>query len=93
MQVIKNPVTDHLPTGCAKIGTSYHSDEMVDVRRLIKDEPTVFVVGAMAHGKVCSYIILGVSLSFLAFIFIYSRLKWIMLRRRCPLVAIHFLQL
>lgn len=52
LQVIKNPVTDHLPTGCAKIGTSYHSDELVDIRRLVREEPMVFVVGAMAHGKV-----------------------------------------
>lgn len=51
-QVIKNPVTDHLPTGCAKIGTSYHSDQMVDVRQLAQDKPVVLVVGAMAHGKV-----------------------------------------
>ena len=52
MQVIKNPITDHLPTGCLKIGTSYHSKEMVDVRKMVKSEPIVFVVGAMAHGKV-----------------------------------------
>lgn len=51
-QVIKNPVTNHLPTGCVKIGTSYHSDQIVDVRKLVKEEPMVFVVGAMAHGKV-----------------------------------------
>ena len=59
MQVIKNPVTDHLPTGCVKVGTSYHSEQMVDVRKLVKNEPMVFVVGAMAHGKV-NYDLLGV---------------------------------
>ena len=52
MKVIKNPVTDHLPAGCLKIGTSYHSDQLVDVRKFAEDKPIVFVVGAMAHGKV-----------------------------------------
>ena len=52
LQVIKNPVTDHLPAGCLKIGTSYHSDQIVDVRKFAEDKPIVFVVGAMAHGKV-----------------------------------------
>jgi len=50
--VIKNPVTDHLPTGCPKIGTSYHAEQIVDVSKLAKEEPVVFVIGAMAHGKV-----------------------------------------
>lgn len=35
-----------------KLGTSYHSEEMVDVRTFAKDKPVVFVIGAMAHGKV-----------------------------------------
>ena len=51
-QVIKNPVTDHLPTGCQKIGTSFQADLCVDVGEFAKNEPIVFVVGAMAHGKV-----------------------------------------
>jgi len=50
--VIKNPISDHLPTGCRKIGTSFHADQLVDVRTFAKDKPVVFVVGAMAHGKV-----------------------------------------
>lgn len=54
VKVIKNPVTDHLPAGCLKIGTSYHSDQLVDVRKFAEDKPVVFVVGAMAHGKVLS---------------------------------------
>ena len=45
-------MTDHLPAGCLKIGTSYHSDTLVDVRKFAEDKPIVFVVGAMAHGKV-----------------------------------------
>lgn len=43
---------DHLPAGCLKIGTSYHSDKIVDVRNFAEDKPIVFVIGAMAHGKV-----------------------------------------
>lgn len=52
LQVIKNPITDHLPAGCLKIGTSYHADKIVDVRNFAEDKPIVFVIGAMAHGKV-----------------------------------------
>ena len=51
-QVIKNPVTNHLPTGCKKVGTSFHADKTVDLRRYASDKPVVFVIGAMAHGKV-----------------------------------------
>ncbi len=50
--MIKNPVTDHLPTGCQKIGTSFQADLCVDVGEFAKNAPIVFVVGAMAHGKV-----------------------------------------
>ena len=52
IQVIKNPISNHLPTGCSKIGTSYHADQIVDVGKLAEDKPMVFVIGAMAHGKV-----------------------------------------
>ena len=52
LQVIKNPVTDHLPTGALKICTSFHADELTDVKTYGKDKPIVFVVGAMAHGRV-----------------------------------------
>ena len=51
-QVIKNPVTDHLPTGCLKVGTSFHAGTIVDVRKFAQDKPVVFVIGSMAHGKV-----------------------------------------
>ncbi len=60
-QVIKNPVTRHLPTGALKYGTSYHSDRMVDLRTLASDKPVVFVVGAMAHGKVLTSCLLRVA--------------------------------
>ena len=51
--MIKNPITDHLPTGCKKIGMSFHAEECVDARTLVPpDDPVVLVVGAMAHGSV-----------------------------------------
>lgn len=51
-QVIKNPITSHLPTGRRKIGTSFHSDKLVDLRSYAEDKPIVFVIGAMAHGSI-----------------------------------------
>ena len=53
LQIIKNPISDHLPTGSRKIGTSFHSDKLVDIKTFASDKPIVFVVGSMAHGKVC----------------------------------------
>ena len=36
---------------------SYKAQKLINVRDFApKDEPMVFVVGAMAHGKVCIYI-------------------------------------
>jgi rRNA small subunit pseudouridine methyltransferase Nep1 len=52
LKVIKNPVTDHLPTGCQKIGTSFSAEKLVELEDYASDQPIVFVVGAMAHGKV-----------------------------------------
>lgn len=52
LQVIKNPVQDHLPAGCTKLATSVKGD-LVDAKDLVpEDEPVVIVVGAMAHGSV-----------------------------------------
>ena len=50
--MIKNPVTDHLPNGCRRIGTSYQAKQCVNVKQFAKNGPVVFVIGAMAHGKV-----------------------------------------
>lgn len=55
VQVVKNPVTLHLPTGCRKVGTSFSSDKLVDMEDYALDEPVVVVIGAMAHGKVCGW--------------------------------------
>ncbi|KAI9082942.1 hypothetical protein K1719_035085 [Acacia pycnantha] len=56
LRVIKNPVTQHLPLDSRKIGLSYNSQKLVDMNDHVTTIPTnmtpVFVVGAMAHGKV-----------------------------------------
>ena len=55
LKVIKNPVTDHLPPNCKIVALSF-TGKLVKlpeyVPKLPQDKPTVFVVGAMAHGKV-----------------------------------------
>jgi rRNA small subunit pseudouridine methyltransferase Nep1 len=55
MRVIKNPITDHLPLDCRKIGTSAHArvvnmDEYI--KTLPENAPVCFVFGAIAHGSV-----------------------------------------
>lgn len=53
LKVIKNPITDHLPVGSRKIGTSFSADKVISPKDLVpEDEPIVFVIGAMAHGQV-----------------------------------------
>jgi len=56
MKVIKNPILNHFPTQCKKIGTSHSSEKLVDIQDYVqanfKQEPVVFVVGAFAHGKI-----------------------------------------
>lgn len=56
LNVIKNPVTKYLPVGARKIGLSYKAEKSVNlfdyVAKSNDDEPLVFVVGAMAHGKI-----------------------------------------
>ncbi|KAL9237920.1 hypothetical protein vseg_012413 [Gypsophila vaccaria] len=55
-RVIKNPVTQYLPVGSRKIGFSFSSEKLVDIQKYVAadnvDTNYVFVVGAMAHGKV-----------------------------------------
>ena len=41
-----------MPTGCRKIGTSFHAELCLNVRQFAQDKPIVFVIGAMAHGRV-----------------------------------------
>ncbi|XP_010554773.1 PREDICTED: ribosomal RNA small subunit methyltransferase nep-1 [Tarenaya hassleriana] len=61
LRVIKNPVTQYLPVNSRKIGFSYSSDKLVNMQKhlsgVCNDMDVVFVVGAMAHGKIeCDYI-------------------------------------
>lgn len=53
MKVVKNPVTQHLPAGARKIGTSV-TGELVNINKFVEtlpaDEPVVYVVGSHAHG-------------------------------------------
>lgn len=54
LKVIKNPITDHLPVGCKKIGFSFTGRFVDDCKSLVpeNDEPVAFVIGAFAHGVI-----------------------------------------
>ncbi|EHA8590203.1 ribosomal RNA small subunit methyltransferase nep-1 [Cocos nucifera] len=57
LNVIKNPVTRHLPANSRRIGLSYSSEKLVDLNNHVAaaasdDVSLVFVVGAMAHGVI-----------------------------------------
>lgn len=53
LKVIKNPISNHLPVGCRKIGMSFSAKQVKNPRELVSgDEPVAIVVGAMAHGQV-----------------------------------------
>ncbi|RAL51304.1 hypothetical protein DM860_010806 [Cuscuta australis] len=61
LRLVDNPVTKHLPFNSYKIGLSFSSEKAVQLRDYIKgirsNSDVVFVVGAMAHGKIkCDYI-------------------------------------
>ena len=54
LNIIKNPITDHLPTKCQKVGMSGDAEVVKFsewVKQLPEDESVVFWVGGMAHGK------------------------------------------
>jgi rRNA small subunit pseudouridine methyltransferase Nep1 len=56
LKVIRNPVTDHLPVGCRKLGTSFSATNVINPKDLVpNEEPITIVVGAVAHGKVSIY--------------------------------------
>ncbi|MED6222404.1 hypothetical protein PIB30_064103 [Stylosanthes scabra] len=56
LRLIENPVTQHLPVNSRKIGLSVSSPKAVQINDYLAaanhDENLVFVVGAMAHGKI-----------------------------------------
>lgn len=68
-QVIKGPVTKHLPAGSKRIALSHSSPNVVPLRQFVEalpadGVPVVFSVGAMAHGKIdCSYADQWISIS------------------------------
>lgn len=54
LNIIKNPVTDHLPTNAIRVGLSFDSP-VVKINDFVQqtppiDGPSVFFIGAMAHG-------------------------------------------
>ena len=64
LTVVKNPVTQYFPTNAKRVGTSVKAN-LVDLDQFVRetfikgdgkdvkdDEPAVFVIGAMSHGKV-----------------------------------------
>ncbi|KAJ1913310.1 18S rRNA pseudouridine methyltransferase [Tieghemiomyces parasiticus] len=53
LQVIKNPITDHLPKNCIKLAMSYDAPTVrlsSYLAQLPQDKSIVMAVGAMAHG-------------------------------------------
>lgn len=69
LKVIKNPIGDHLPVGCAKFTASFHAENGVRnvsafALEQASDAPVVVVIGAMAKGSVdCDYTDKTVSIS------------------------------
>lgn len=46
-------MTDHLPVGCMKLGTSFSAPTVTDARDLVPTaDPIAIIVGAFAHGSV-----------------------------------------
>ncbi|XP_073125996.1 uncharacterized protein [Henckelia pumila] len=56
LRIIKNPVTQYLPIKSRKIGFSHSSEKLVNIHDYVgtvnRELDLVFVVGAMAHGKI-----------------------------------------
>ena len=56
LQVVAGPVTKYFPPNCQRVGFSHSAPSIVTLREFVdklpNDTPAVFVVGAMAHGKV-----------------------------------------
>ncbi|KAG6553561.1 hypothetical protein Mapa_004474 [Marchantia paleacea] len=56
LRVVKQPVTRHLPVGARRVGMSFSAPKVVQLKDYVAavglKSTTVFVVGAMAHGKI-----------------------------------------
>lgn len=68
LKVVKGPVTLHLPAGCRRVAFSRQAPNLIRLKEFVRDlpdeTPAVFVVGAMAHGKIdASYVDQWVSVS------------------------------
>lgn len=66
MKVIKNPITNYLPVGIRKIGTSFTSKVITKSIDLVpvNDEPIAITVGAIARGSIdVEYVEENVSIS------------------------------
>lgn len=68
LQVIKGPVSRHLPVGAPRIGFSPSAESLQDMHQyassLSEELPVVFVVGAFAHGEIdTSYVDKEISIS------------------------------
>lgn len=60
LNVIRNPITEHIPVRCLRVGLSGDAGRPVrladwcrEQQSVLSDQPVVFWVGAMAHGKDC----------------------------------------
>ncbi|KAK7818637.1 ribosomal rna small subunit methyltransferase nep1, partial [Quercus suber] len=56
LRAIKNPISRYLPVNSRKIGLSHSSEKLVNINNYVdsadSDVDLVFVVGAIAHGKI-----------------------------------------
>ncbi|KAL1569421.1 rRNA small subunit pseudouridine methyltransferase Nep1 [Salvia divinorum] len=56
LRLVKNPVTQYLPTNSCKIGFSHSSEKLIDMHNYVgkinDGLDLVFVLGAMSHGKI-----------------------------------------
>eukprot|EP00667_Euglena_gracilis_P020003 EG_transcript_21530 len=54
LRAVKNPVVDHLPGGCRRIGTSLRADKKVNLQEWVNtlpDEPIAVVIGGISRGS------------------------------------------
>eukprot|EP01096_Ripella_sp_DP13-Kostka_P002484 TRINITY_DN13326_c0_g1_i1.p1 TRINITY_DN13326_c0_g1~~TRINITY_DN13326_c0_g1_i1.p1 ORF type:complete len:228 (+),score=96.43 TRINITY_DN13326_c0_g1_i1:36-719(+) len=57
LQIVKNPVTDHLPLSAIRIGLSAKAEKLTKIDDYVMDQipadkPVVFVVGAFSQGEI-----------------------------------------
>ncbi|KAI3378168.1 hypothetical protein SNEBB_004829 [Seison nebaliae] len=55
LKIIKNPVTDYLPSGCKKYVMSCHAEKQIHARELVPKDPNeiiAVIIGAIAKGSI-----------------------------------------